>query len=371
MKALITGGAGFIGTNAAARLIKDQHQVIIVDNLSRPGVQHNLDYLKTCGLYKFHKLDLTNVQELKSLIRQHPDLDLVLHLAGQTAVTKSVKNPRQDLQDNLIATFNLLEAVRQSDADPVIIYASTNKVYGSLDAIPTHLNHDRYEFTNLPQGITEDTPLDFHSPYGCSKGAAEQYLLDYHRIYGLKTISFRQSCIYGTHQFGIEDQGWVAWFCLSSVMDKSINIFGDGYQSRDILWVDDLVNAYLAAYEHASTCTGHAYNIGGGTTNQLSLLQLITYIQTISGKTTDINYSQVRPGDQKVVVFDTSKASQDFGWQPTTSWQTGVAKLYIWMLQNQDTLQDFLKNLNQPQANPQRHHQHNGSYIPQTLTPKT
>src|SRR5882672_2336384 len=238
MRALVTGGIGFIGTNLSHRLLSDGHEVILFDNLSRAGVQHNFDWLnaKHGKQLEFVQGD---VRDFDAVLKAIQNVDVVFHLAAQVAVTTSVSNPREDFSINAQGTLNILEAARRQEPMPVVLYTSTNKVYGGLEHLRVVERSSRYEFENLPQGVAETCPLDFHSPYGCSKGAADQYVRDYYRIYGLPSIVFRMSCIYGYRQFGVEDQGWVAWFTIAHVLGKPIAIYGNGKQVRDVLFVED------------------------------------------------------------------------------------------------------------------------------------
>jgi len=250
MKVIITGAAGFIGGHAATHFLGRGDTVIGVDNLSRRGNSENLQWLrKQAGDFQFIAGDIRSQTDMDRLFAQHKDAGAVLHLAGQVAVTTSVVNPRMDFEANALGTLNILEAVRQHCPQAAFLYASTNKVYGGMEQIVIVEKDGRYAYRDLPQGMPEITPLDFHSPYGCSKGAGDQYVRDYARIYGLKTVVFRQSCIYGTRQFGIEDQGWVAWFTIASVLGKAITLYGDGKQVRDVLWVGDLISLYERAIE--------------------------------------------------------------------------------------------------------------------------
>jgi CDP-paratose 2-epimerase len=273
MKWLITGGAGFIGCNAVKRLMDVGDEVVVFDNLSRKGADINLSWLRQQGKFKFAKGDVRNFEHLKDVFNKHKNIDVFLHLAAQVAVTSSVTNPREDFEINALGTFNVCEAVRQFNPDAILLYASTNKLYGAMEEVRVIEHNGRYEYADLPKGVYEDRPLDFHSPYGCSKGAADQYIIDYSRIYGLRTVSIRQSCIFGYHQFGIEDQGWVAWFIICAVLGKDITIYGDGKQTRDILFIDDLIDLYIEAATKINIANGNAYNIGGGRENTMSLLE--------------------------------------------------------------------------------------------------
>ena len=263
MKYLVTGGAGFIGCNAAQRWMRQGHEVVVLDDLSRHGADRNLSWLQTQGRFVFERIDVRDARAIDAAVQRHTDTDVVLHLAAQVAVTTSVTEPRHDFEVNALGTFNLLEAVRRHAPLAAFLYASTNKVYGGLEHVGVVLRDGRHAFADRPDGIGEDTPLDFHSPYGCSKGAADQYVRDYARIYGLRTVSFRQSCIYGWRQFGVEDQGWVAWFTIAAVTGQPVTIYGDGRQVRDLLFVDDLCEAYDAAVERIERASGQVFNLGG------------------------------------------------------------------------------------------------------------
>ena len=334
MKTIITGGAGFIGCNAASRYMRRGDNVIVVDNLSREGVHRNLDWLRGQGSLDFVQLDIRDGDALARLFRKHNDADRVLHLAAQVAVTTSVTAPREDFEINALGTFNVLEAMRQSEMTAPILYSSTNKVYGEMTEIGVVEKNWRYEYKSLPGGVSENRNLDFHSPYGCSKGAADQYVIDYHRIYGLRTIVFRQSCIYGYRQFGAEDQGWVAWFMIASQLGRPITVYGDGKQVRDVLFVDDLLDAYDAAFAAGDNAVGKAYNIGGGVNNVLSLLELLAYIEKQQKHKLPYSFSSWRPGDQKVFVSDIRKARSELGWTPKTDCTRGLELLYGWISEN-------------------------------------
>jgi CDP-paratose 2-epimerase len=344
MTVLITGGAGFIGCNAAARFIRQGHQVTVFDNLSRPGTPNNLKWLATVGRFKFVKGDVRNAKAIAAAVRGVKGLDAVLHYAGQVAVTTSVRDPREDFDINALGTFNVLEAVRlaqpqgkaKSGKKIALLYSSTNKVYGGMEDIKVVLRKGRYQYKDLPKGIPEDRLLDFHSPYGCSKGAADQYVRDYGRIYGFPTVVFRQSCIYGYRQFGVEDQGWVAWFTIAAELGKPITLYGNGRQVRDVLFIDDLIDAYQMALKNIKKCAGQVYNIGGGHRNQMSLLELLAHLEGLAGRKIKTSFADWRPGDQPVFVCDIAKAKRDFGWSPKVSVKQGVTKLHGWVAANRD-----------------------------------
>lgn len=333
-KMLITGGAGFIGANSALYFAKRGWDITILDNLSRRGAPKNLEWLKENGVpHSFVKADIRHERELDPVFAGKK-YDVVLHLAAQVAVTLSVSDPRHDFETNAIGTFNVLEGVRKYSPECLLIYASTNKVYGLMENVAVMERNGRYEYAHLPDGITESQPLDFHSPYGCSKGAADQYVLDYAKIYGLRTTSFRQSCIYGKRQFGIEDQGWIAWFIIASSLNKKITIYGDGKQIRDVLYVDDLIQAYEAAINQQDKCTGQAFNVGGGSNNTLSLLELIGMLDKKLSKKINPGFDRTRPGDQPVFVCNLDKIKNILSWHPTTGVSDGVSTLMQWVHEN-------------------------------------
>ncbi len=328
-KVLITGGAGFIGCNTAERLIKDGYKVSILDNLSRNGVETNLEWLRTVGQFTFIKGDIRNYPLLKKIFKENK-FSGVIHLAAQVAVTTSVKNPREDFEINGLGTLNLLEAVRESGQNPVFIYSSTNKVYGSLSQLKVKKLKARYALSEFPEGIPENFPLDFHSPYGCSKGTADQYVRDYGRIYGMNTVVLRQSCIYGPHQFGMEDQGWVAWFIIQALKGKTITIYGNGKQVRDLLYINDLVELYLKLLKNFKRGAA-VYNVGGGTKNTLSLLEFIRILEDLFGRKIAIKFSSSRPGDKKVFICDIRKIAREFNWFPGVSIHDGIKSLFKWL----------------------------------------
>ena len=334
---LVTGGAGFIGSNLVNRLLCQGHDVIIYDNLSRSGCQLNLTWLeRTHGVDSF-KLIVKDMKDFHALLLASKGMDRIYHLAGQVAVTTSVKNPRLDFEDNALGTFNILEAARLAGNDPIFIYASTNKVYGSMDEVQTVEDQTRYRYVNNPFGISETQPLDFHSPYGCSKGSGDQYTRDYARIFGLRTIVMRQSCIYGYRQFGIEDQGWVAWFIIAALKKLPITIYGNGKQVRDILFIDDLLNAYDAAVENITTSVGQVYNIGGGRENTISIwVEFGQILERLLGRQILSKFRQWRPGDQPIYISDIRKAERELNWHPKVDFNQGINLLYEWMRENKD-----------------------------------
>ncbi|MCL4208936.1 SDR family NAD(P)-dependent oxidoreductase [Patescibacteria group bacterium] len=341
-KYLITGGAGFIGTNFAEKLLQRNDQVILLDNLSRRGTDTNKDYLinKFGQNVEFVKADITkDIAKLDELVTK---VDVVYHLAGQVAVTTSVVDPRSDFEANALGTFNVLEAVRLSQNKPITVFASTNKVYGGMETIEIEEGDRRYGYKHLPKGIPESQLLDFHSPYGCSKGAADQYVRDYSRIYGLRTVVMRQSCIYGTRQFGIEDQGWIAWFTIASVLGRPITIYGNGKQVRDALFVDDLFNAWDTVTQKIDITAGKIYNVGGGSNFSLSLLELVEILEKNLGKKIEFKTGDWRPGDQPVYISDIQKIVSETGWSPKISVEMGVEKLSSWVIENKEMINKVL-----------------------------
>jgi CDP-paratose 2-epimerase len=329
---LITGGAGFIGTNLAHRLLKEGYGVTIFDNLSRSGVEKNLAWLK--ANHPQIRTVIADVRDQYAVEQAVNDAAHVFHFAAQVAVTTSLDYPVFDYEVNLKGTINVLEAIRKSSHQPSLIFTSTNKVYGNLEDVKIKTNSTRYYPENKAlekQGISESRNLDFHSPYGSSKGAADQYVLDYARSYGLRTSVFRMSCIYGPHQFGTEDQGWVAHFILKALAKEQIILYGDGMQVRDILYVDDLVNAFMLAWSKADELKGEVFNMGGGPSNVISLLELIKMLESIHKEKIAVEFRNWRKGDQKYYVSDYSKFFNATGWKPENSYKEGVVKLYKWL----------------------------------------
>ena len=334
-KFFITGGAGFIGSNYVSRLLGRGENVTIYDNLSRAGAPLNLKWLReTYGKSSF-ELIVGDVRDADLLTKSLQEADVVIHLASQVAVTTSVIQPREDFEINAQGTFNVIEAVRLSKKDPVILYASTNKVYGEMEEAAIIEKATRYEYVDLPLGAPETQPLDFHSPYGCSKGAGDQYVRDYSRIYGLRSVVLRQSCIFGPRQFGIEDQGWVAWFIIAAITDRPIAICGNGKQVRDLLYVDDLLDAYDAAIANIEIAAGQVYNIGGGPQNTISIwCEFSPLLRRLLNKEIPVSWGNWRPGDQRIFIADTRKALQQLDWQPRVSVEEGVQKLVDWVVTN-------------------------------------
>lgn len=331
---LITGGAGFIGFNLAKFLLDQNKEVQILDNLSRPGSIINIETLKRLYPDKFCFVQ-GDVRDFNLLTEITKKTEIIFHLAAQVAVTNSVADPRTDFEVNALGTFNVLEAARLSGNNPIILFTSTNKVYGGLEAVASIEKESRYEFVDYKEGIAESTPLDFHSPYGCSKGAADQYVRDYARIYGLPTIVFRMSCIYGTHQFGTEDQGWVGHFIISAALNRRIAIFGNGKQVRDILWIDDLIEAMWLAVNQIDRTSGEVFNIGGGPENTISIwLEFRQILKNLRGEVCPITSYETRPGDQPIYITNYSKFNKVTGWNPTIRKETGIEKLYSWVIAN-------------------------------------
>lgn len=343
MHVVVTGGAGFIGSNVTAAYLRDGHRVTVLDALVRWGTERNLRWLQEdvaseagAGSLAFVRGDVRDAALLRDVIGAR-DVSLVCHFAAQPAVTTSLEAPRDDLEVNLLGTFNVLEAARTGTAPrpPAVLFTSTNKVYGSLERRAVLERDTRYRFMNEAldaRGVSEDEPLDFHSPYGCSKGAADQYVRDYCRIYGLPTIVFRMSCIYGTRQFGNEDQGWLAHFLIAAATGAPLTIFGNGKQVRDMLFVDDLVHAIRRAVEHLQTTAGHVYNIGGGPANTVSIWrELGPRIEAVSSRRLEPMRGGWRPGDQPIYVSDTGAATRDFGWAPRVDLDQGLERLWAWV----------------------------------------
>ena len=328
---LITGGAGFIGSNLTHRLVTAGHKVTLLDNLSRRGAHANLEWLRTTlgDSFCFVRGDVRDWDAVRQVTA---GVDHVYHLASQVAVTLSVTNPREDFEINALGTLNLLEAARTVGRDPIVIYASTNKVYGAMDDVGVAEGPLRYHYLNLPSGVPETYPLDFHSPYGCSKGAGDQYARDYARIYNLRTVVFRQSCIYGPRQFGVEDQGWVAYFLIAATLGWPIIIYGDGKQVRDLLHVDDLIDAYEKAIEQIDVTAGRVYNLGGGPRNSLAIwAEFGPLVEGLIGRRYPVTHAGWRPGDQKVFIADIRRAAADFGWRPAISPEEGIPRLLQWI----------------------------------------
>jgi CDP-paratose 2-epimerase len=340
---IVTGCAGFIGSHLAKHYLEKGDVVHGIDNLSRNGCSTNLEILSTYKNFAFYKQDIRDFAGVSAIFQKAGKVDLIIHEAGQVAVTTSVINPREDFEINALGTFNMLEATRLYAREAMFQFASTNKVYGKMADVEITEKNGRYEYEKLTTGISENYGLEFYSPYGCSKGAADQYVRDYSRIYGLKTVVFRQSCIYGTRQFGIEDQGWVAWFTIASILKKPITIYGDGKQIRDILWIDDLVELYASCFENSEKVSGKIFNVGGGPKNTLSLLELVKSLQDAGIMQDTPAFSDERPGDQKVFVSDISLIKDCVGWEPKTTVNGGLHQLIQWSANNKGLLESILK----------------------------
>lgn len=336
---LVTGGAGFIGSNLTEHYLSKGCRVIVFDNLSRPGggAKKNIEYLmskyKGDPNFKFVQHDVRDLEQLREAVK---DVDVVFHVAAQTAMTTSIDEPADDFETNARGTFNVLEAARSSDCDPIIIYTSTNKVYGDLTRKLVRLveREKRWDFADKEyfQGISEDYPLDFEGPYGCSKGIGDAYCLDYARTFGLRTVVLRMSGIYGMGQHPTEDQGWVGWFIRRAMEKKPITIYGDGKQVRDILFIADLLYAFDKAVENIERAKGQAYNIGGGRNNSISILELLEFLENELGiEPSEVSSGSWRLADQKVYISNTRKAKGEFGWEPRVSKEEGIKRLYQWM----------------------------------------
>ncbi len=349
---LITGGAGFIGSNLAQRLLNEPDTTVrIFDNLSRSGVERNVTWLKNlshAARLDFIRGDVRDAAAVSSAAR---GVSEIFHLAAQVAVTTSVDDPQADFQVNAAGTMNVLEAARASAHKPFVLYTSTNKVYGSLEGVPVRVKKSRYCAVDASfSGVTEAEPLDFHSPYGCSKGCADQYVRDYARIYDLPTVVFRMSCIAGPRQFGNEDQGWVAHFLYSVLANKPITIYGDGYQVRDILHVHDLVDAMLLARAQQKGTAGNVYNLGGGPTRSVSVLELLQAIEKRTGTAPRLRHAAVRPGDQPLYISDTSKLESDTGWRARRSLTETLDAIHDFWQENAEVISSrFIPN-NTPEA---------------------
>ena len=350
MHSVITGGAGFIGSNVAAALLRAGDRVTILDSLGRRGVESNLRWLYSlpdADRLTFVRGDVRDPELVQQVVGA-ADVKRVFHFAAQVAVTTSLVDPRHDFDTNLRGTFNVLEAARLGGAPkpPIMFFTSTNKVYGSLDHLGVTELATRYRFADErlnKRGVDESTPLDFHSPYGCSKGASDQYVRDYARIYGLRSVVFRMSCIYGTRQFGNEDQGWVAHFLIAGALGLPLTIYGNGKQVRDLLFVEDLVRAFLLASEHIDRTAGQVYNMGGGPRNSISIWrELQPKLQAVQGKPLCVDWGDWRPGDQPIYVSDSSKAQRDFGWTPKIGVEEGLERLWTWIQSQRATIESVV-----------------------------
>ena len=332
---LVTGGAGFIGTNLAARLLAGGERVLVYDSLARPGVERNLAWLRPRFPERL-SVEVADLRDDERLAKAVAAASAVYHFAAQVAVTTSLEDPHSDFEINLRGTFNLLAALRRLRRPPPLLFTSTNKVYGALADVPMQQRGSRHEPADpvlRAHGISEARPLDFHSPYGCSKGGADQYVLDHARSFGLPATVLRMSCIYGPHQCGTEDQGWVAHFLIRALDGEPITLYGDGRQVRDILFVDDLVDAMLLARQHIRTLSGRAFNIGGGPGNTTSLLELLERIAALAGRQPAVRHAGARVGDQLWYVSDTRAFAQATGWSQAVPLDQGLARLHAWLAQ--------------------------------------
>jgi CDP-paratose 2-epimerase len=330
LKILVTGGCGFIGTNLVLDRLRRGDEIRVLDDCSRAGTERNRAHLESLG---DPSLDLVagDVRDPELVARVAADADAIFHLAAQVAVTDSVRDPRKDFEINALGTLNVLEGARLSGRRPLVVYTSTNKVYGGLDDLEVAGTEWRYELPALAGGVPETRPVDFHSPYGCSKGAADLYAIDYARIYGIPTVVFRQSCIYGPWQYGNEDQGWIAHFLIRALRGEPITLYGDGRQVRDVLFVDDLLELYDVTIARRAEIGGRVYNIGGGPALTVSLLEFLDHLRKAEGLAVEVGFSEWRPGDQRVFVSDVARANDDLGWTPRTSVADGTRRLREWL----------------------------------------
>lgn len=339
MRYLITGGCGFLGSNLASEVIKRGYELFVFDNLARSGSSHNLEWLRTLGQLTFFHGDIRINNDVERVV-QETKPDVVFHLAGQVAMTTSLQNPRRDFEINVVGSLNLLESLRKHAPDAVVIYSSTNKVYGDLDNYEYIETASRYEIRGVDFGFDESVALDFRSPYGCSKGAADQYMLDYARNFGIRAIVFRHSSIFGGRQFSTYDQGWIGWFvglalfAQTGQLEKPFTISGNGKQVRDILFASDLVNCYFLAVDAVENCSGKAFNIGGGMANSLSLLELFSILEHELNVSLTYQRLPWRPNDQKVFVADIRRAKREFQWQPQVDKNIGLQRMIQWVKDN-------------------------------------
>jgi CDP-paratose 2-epimerase len=330
---LVTGGAGFIGSNLARRLLERGERVLVLDNLSRPEVRQNLEWLRSQHRDAL-AVEIADVRDEAAVRAAVGSAKQVFHFAAQVAVTTSLDAPLHDFDVNARGTLHVLEAIRTSEHRPPLVFTSTNKVYGGLPHVTLVREGSRYEPEDpslRARGVSESAPLDFHSPYGCSKGAADQYVRDYARVYGLDTVVFRMSCIYGPRQFGTEDQGWVAHFLRRALAKRPITLYGDGMQVRDVLFVDDLVDAFLVAQEQMPKLAGNAFNMGGGPESTTSLLELLDRIESLLGARPEVQWQPWRPGDQRYYVSDTRRFAEATGWRARVGLREGLARLCDWL----------------------------------------
>ncbi len=344
MRILITGGCGFLGSNLAASFLRKDYEVFILDSMERLGSENNLNWLRSIDLNKklnFYKINIINTEKIKLFFQNFSKFDYICHVAGQVAMTTSIKNPRKDLETNLIGTFNILEAMREYSPDALLAFSSTNKVYGDLDWMDIVENDLRYSLKNYPNGLDENIPLDFSTPYGCSKGSADQYVRDWARVYGLNTVVFRHSSIYGGRQFSSIDQGWIGWFCKKALEQSYIlesekdiipfTISGTGKQVRDVLHADDLISLYHLAFEKKQKLYGEIFNIGGGLSNSLSILELFETLKKLLN-ISDLEFLKIerRISDQDCFIANIDKAKNILNWEPKTYYEEGIKEMINW-----------------------------------------
>ncbi len=324
---VVTGAAGFIGTNLCLELSRREKEIVLIDNLSRVGVTENAEFMKKEFGLEIFRIDVSNWDELKKTLDQIENIEVVIHLAGQVSFMASISNPRRDFEVNALGTLNVLEYVRNYSPSSVVIGMSSNKLYGQLSDVEIIEDETRYLAPDFPNGFNEMQRLDFHGPYGCSKGAADQYLLDYNRIYGLKTLSFRQSSVYGKFQKPVSDQGWLAFFLEEAKAGRKIQLNGRGKQVRDVLFAQDLVELFIAASSMPEKNFGFGVNVGGGVENSLSILELFSILEQQLGKKITYSFGQERPSDQKIFISDNSLISELSGWKPQTNYLVGIGGL--------------------------------------------
>lgn len=336
MKILITGGCGFLGSNLASRALVRGDELAVFDNLSRLGSTENLAWLRGQGRFQFVHGDIRNTGDVRQAVKSFGP-ECVFHLAGQVAMTTSIQDPRKDFEINALGTLNILEVLREFAPKALLIYSSTNKVYGDLDQFTYRETETRYQCVEKPDGFDEATPVDFHSPYGCSKGAADQYVLDYARIFGLRTVVLRHSSMYGGRQYATYDQGWVGWFCQQALgtqrgkLTEPFTISGNGKQVRDVLHADDMADLYFALVQHIDRIAGQAFNVGGGMANSLSLLELFRFLEGELKVRLRFKPLPPRDSDQKVFVADTAKLRRTIGWQARVGYAHGIRSMLSWL----------------------------------------
>jgi len=336
MRVLITGGCGFLGSNLALETFKRNYELFIIDNLYRKNSDDNLEWLKSNGKFKFYNSDVRMTEQINHVIKDIKP-DVIFHLAGQVAMTTSIADPQIDFEINALGSFNVLNAVKMFSPESIVVYSSTNKVYGDIEWAEYKETATRYVCDKFPLGFPETIPLEFHSPYGCSKGSADQYVLDFYRIFGIRTVAFRHSSMFGGRQFSTYDQGWIGWFCQKAIETKRglakepFSISGNGKQVRDVLYADDAVDLYFKAFEKIESTKGKVFNIGGGMENSLSLLELFIILERESDVT--LNYVKLPPreSDQKIFVADMTKIKNLLNWQPNVDKISGIKKMIKWI----------------------------------------